>query len=795
MAHANYTVSTHTSIEDQGDSVGAGTIVSSVVLVITPNTGFVVTAANFHIGDPLPSEVQNVVFSDTTTAGQPGNLVHVTVTFDHFIMPGTDKDIIIDIDGEAQRRVNTSQDIAVCMMDTVSKEGFCDEDNPVTSWPGAGNPAYPAGGGGPDTGASSINPICLSQFINTDDGNGISSLMTANSAWINPTHGMIDNGLVTTHSGNVPPNTQTVLFTKTFWTAPGQSYNTTPFYVLSAAALASGYYTVEETPDVYDVDKTLTASVSNSNIITCDTTDIIPGMQVTGTTLLSCGDHTGSIAQQGAGGCYPWGWEDVRVMSVDYSAGTVALTEKIVSLSNGDILNFSSTMQIHQNQIDSQSSVPYPGNIYLVASSAVETCCKKFTIKFNGPTAVSCEDDHEISFGTDVGPANWVTGAASPKIMQVNLDTANLSNKGESRTLTVVGNRPDVKFTLRIDDESNNTYDFETEAFTKTPTVLANQTVDSDGFYRTSINFPSSNTDKTYVTEIIPYSVVENENVDTTTTFDTSVESTYENKSYPTKTLTFAAAGEGLTFDGSTLTAPGTLQYEGGKIINTRTPSWTGTVAKGGAKIYSPPYLQNATPDDDGSFTNAVANDGEMNLNISFSASGSDTITASVTGDVIKMPTANTTVTLQVTDFVSTTPNCYDSIVNYSMSAGIAIIQVHRTSIDPSSGAQVNGIPYDYDANFDITAPLMSGRKGFFVVDASGLNHGTIGADHSDGSYDDGYFYSNASGGASGSTEVDQIVYKGDGSGVLGTVETFTYNCRDNANTSATKTCTITYVE
>ena len=382
MAHANYTVSTSTSTESSGDSVNAGTIASSVVLIISPDVGYTVSASDFFIGDPLPVEVGNVVFTNTTTAGQYGNLVHATVVFNQFTMPSSNKDVIVDIDGEAREIVSVDPDINVCITDNVQEDGFC----PDTSWPNQGDPTEPGGGGGPDN----TNQQCLSQFVTTVEGTGITATNGTNTNWYNSLLNVTDNAYTTQHSGSVTPNTPTTLFTKTFWTTPQTCYSVTPTYSLNAAALASGYYTVQETPTDYNVDKTLTASVSNSNILTCDTTDVLPGMQVTGVDLLSCGDNMGVIATT-VGGCYPWSLSDVRVVSVDHTAGTITITEKIVSLAIGDVLNFSSTLNLV-----SPNGLGAAPNDCLV---------KQFTVSFNGDTDVSCdsqgtgcEDGMDVAF-------------------------------------------------------------------------------------------------------------------------------------------------------------------------------------------------------------------------------------------------------------------------------------------------------------------------------------------------------------------------------------------------------------
>ena len=96
----NYTTTTPTTLEFQGDNVGAGTIPLTYDIVITPDTGFTVQAADFSIGSTLPIEVTSVSFADTTTAYALGNLVVATVTLAQwYTMPATPDTIEVDIDG------------------------------------------------------------------------------------------------------------------------------------------------------------------------------------------------------------------------------------------------------------------------------------------------------------------------------------------------------------------------------------------------------------------------------------------------------------------------------------------------------------------------------------------------------------------------------------------------------------------------------------------------------------------------------------------------------------------------
>jgi hypothetical protein len=197
MAHSNYTVTTHTSIEAANDSVSSGSIVNSVTLVITPNTGFVATASNFSIGDPLPPEIASVTFSDSGTAGQPGNTVNVLVTLNGaFTMPASDVILLIDIDGDVQERGNPRENITVCVTENVADSGY------TTTTSGGVTTTYSGKGGvgpttlwpativstGPVTPANNFPATKLSEghFVETTQGTGITATVTADVAYTNP---------------------------------------------------------------------------------------------------------------------------------------------------------------------------------------------------------------------------------------------------------------------------------------------------------------------------------------------------------------------------------------------------------------------------------------------------------------------------------------------------------------------------------------------------------------------------------------------------------------------------------
>jgi len=86
---------------EAGDNISSGSN-PTVTLVISPAPGYTLTHTNFSIGEALPSEVANAVFS------QDGDNVNCVVTFDSgFVMPSSDVELLIDIDGAADEQTFT----------------------------------------------------------------------------------------------------------------------------------------------------------------------------------------------------------------------------------------------------------------------------------------------------------------------------------------------------------------------------------------------------------------------------------------------------------------------------------------------------------------------------------------------------------------------------------------------------------------------------------------------------------------------------------------------------------------
>ena len=98
----NYTVSEYIFTEAVTDAVYAGNMVSGGTMTITPNSGYVVSAANFSASGTLPAQFASIAFTDTAVAGEINNTVTVTFVFSTvFEMSPTLNNINLPITGHA----------------------------------------------------------------------------------------------------------------------------------------------------------------------------------------------------------------------------------------------------------------------------------------------------------------------------------------------------------------------------------------------------------------------------------------------------------------------------------------------------------------------------------------------------------------------------------------------------------------------------------------------------------------------------------------------------------------------
>ena len=101
MSLQTFTVTSASFEAEAGDNISGGAN-PTVTLVISPAAGYTISSGNFSIGNALPSQVQSATFS------QSGTNVNCLVTFaSDFVMPASDLELLIDIDGTANEQTFT----------------------------------------------------------------------------------------------------------------------------------------------------------------------------------------------------------------------------------------------------------------------------------------------------------------------------------------------------------------------------------------------------------------------------------------------------------------------------------------------------------------------------------------------------------------------------------------------------------------------------------------------------------------------------------------------------------------
>jgi len=99
MALTNCTISSQSFAKTGGSAIGS----DNAQLIITPNTGYVVSASDFTDNTGSVTGITSISLSDSGTAGEIGNTVLVDVDLDDtYIMPSANTTLTIDIDGSAQ---------------------------------------------------------------------------------------------------------------------------------------------------------------------------------------------------------------------------------------------------------------------------------------------------------------------------------------------------------------------------------------------------------------------------------------------------------------------------------------------------------------------------------------------------------------------------------------------------------------------------------------------------------------------------------------------------------------------
>ena len=215
---ANWTVQPNTTAQAAG---ATGT--QTLDLTIVPNTGFVISASNFKIGGAstsgsniwtggnLDSEISQVQFIDTGTAGTQSNTVTARVTYS-FTMPSANKTIKIDID-EISATTNANRFLCI------RSQHFAETDSNANN----------------------------THTVTTASETGITQ--TNNSSTV--TNGLIDHS----HQGTVVQGVAypgSLLFTKTFAanTLNGYYYDAVPTFSFNfpGTDYSSYYNVVQDTP-------------------------------------------------------------------------------------------------------------------------------------------------------------------------------------------------------------------------------------------------------------------------------------------------------------------------------------------------------------------------------------------------------------------------------------------------------------------------------------------------------------------------------------------------------------------
>jgi hypothetical protein len=657
QGNTNYSVS-----EVQITNVASGSSLPSVAkLYITPHVGYVVSASHFVIGgssaevtsvnfyDYDSSETDPVVAKSVAIPGTPGNIIEVECNLDPFAVVSSNLDLLVDINGRAIPLGHHS--INICFESIVENNAHCYS----SYWPKTGPPISP----GTTTVPTGFTQ-CTTCFMDDEDTTNVTNTpIGLYNNWTNPLNGVSgynlptgsDVGFINKYQGTIQSGSVVTLFKKTFWTGPTISFEVTPFYQLNTAASNSNAWIIEETPTNYNVDKTLLSTTTASNVIHCDTTNILLGMQVTGSNLVSCSfDPVSNPAP--ANICWPLFGSDIRVIDIDHNGSRVYLSE-VNDFNIGDVLNFSSV-----------AVTDFGGN-YL---STPRCIAKEFTIKFNGSNDINC-DLHVINWGHAANLTPTQIPVANPKITQININnTQNMSVDGGSKSITVRGTKGAATFSIVVTRDSDlTTYDFANDEFSAKNNSLKDQVIDSTGVYKTMINFPSTRTDQTYTIVVTPTT---NSVSQLTTVIDDDITKSFTVYQYLAKTVTFTtdATTSGLTL-ASGLTNSLTTIGEGGSKTKLKIPTWTGNITKAdGSVIYlnrEPSSLRDTSSSDsrgDFDINTTSTTDGKINgvraiLKPTITGAGTATLTATITGQVLEIPTADTTITFDIDNFITIRPS------------------------------------------------------------------------------------------------------------------------------------------
>ena len=125
MALTNCTINSASVTVNAGQAIGG---ISNQVLVITPNTGYVVSAADFANNSGSISGITSITLTNSGTAYDANNTVLVTCDLDNSFSTNSNATLTIDIDGEAKLVERLEYTIAGSLTQTI-----CASSNKVTS--------------------------------------------------------------------------------------------------------------------------------------------------------------------------------------------------------------------------------------------------------------------------------------------------------------------------------------------------------------------------------------------------------------------------------------------------------------------------------------------------------------------------------------------------------------------------------------------------------------------------------------------------------------------------------------
>jgi hypothetical protein len=98
MALNNCSINSQSFTKTGGSAIGS----NNAQLIITPNTGYVVSASDFTNNTGAIAGISAITLSDSDIAGTIGNTVLVDIDLDDtYIMPSSNTELVIDIDGNA----------------------------------------------------------------------------------------------------------------------------------------------------------------------------------------------------------------------------------------------------------------------------------------------------------------------------------------------------------------------------------------------------------------------------------------------------------------------------------------------------------------------------------------------------------------------------------------------------------------------------------------------------------------------------------------------------------------------